>query len=198
MGAGAGPRSGVRGHNSVYLWTPRSQRPIRTRAKRWDPVWVCPAGLLRFGHNRGVEAADWRGQRQGIACPGSAWWSRPGSNRRPPECHSGTLPTELRPHAGSAGYRAAWGLVKGHFSRASAPENRSVVRYARTPRRSGETGIRRGLKIPRSQGRAGSNPASGTIRFDREYIRGSSRGSGMGVLPGSREASKMDKESGDE
>lgn len=26
------------------------------------------------------------------------WWSRPGSNRRPPECHSGTLPTELRPH----------------------------------------------------------------------------------------------------
>ena len=24
-------------------------------------------------------------------------WSRTGSNRRPPECHSGALPTELRP-----------------------------------------------------------------------------------------------------
>ena len=26
------------------------------------------------------------------------WWSRPGSNRRPLECHSSALPTELRPH----------------------------------------------------------------------------------------------------
>ena len=25
------------------------------------------------------------------------WWSRSGSNRRPPECKSGALPTELRP-----------------------------------------------------------------------------------------------------
>ena len=25
------------------------------------------------------------------------WWSRTGSNRRPPECKSGALPTELRP-----------------------------------------------------------------------------------------------------
>ena len=29
------------------------------------------------------------------------WWSRTGSNRRPPECHSGALPTELRPHEGA-------------------------------------------------------------------------------------------------
>ena len=28
------------------------------------------------------------------------WWSRTGSNRRPPECHSGALPIELRPHVG--------------------------------------------------------------------------------------------------
>ena len=25
------------------------------------------------------------------------WWSRSGSNRRPPQCHCGALPTELRP-----------------------------------------------------------------------------------------------------
>ena len=28
---------------------------------------------------------------------GGIWWSRSGSNRRPPECHSGALPAELRP-----------------------------------------------------------------------------------------------------
>ena len=27
------------------------------------------------------------------------WWSRSGSNRRPPQCHCGALPTELRPHS---------------------------------------------------------------------------------------------------
>ena len=26
------------------------------------------------------------------------WWSQTGSNRRPPECKSGALPTELWPH----------------------------------------------------------------------------------------------------
>ena len=26
------------------------------------------------------------------------WWSRLGSNQRPPQCHCGALPTELRPH----------------------------------------------------------------------------------------------------
>ena len=30
------------------------------------------------------------------------WWSRSGSNRRPLECHSSALPTELRPHENDA------------------------------------------------------------------------------------------------
>ena len=29
---------------------------------------------------------------------GDAWWSRTGSNRRPPACKAGALPIELRPH----------------------------------------------------------------------------------------------------
>ncbi len=58
-------------------------------------------------------------------------------------------------------------LSKGHFLKASWPENKSVVRYDAARCRSGETGIRRGLKIPRSQGRAGSNPASGTTVYRR-------------------------------
>ena len=31
----------------------------------------------------------------------SDWWSRSGSNRRPPECKSGALPAELRPRISS-------------------------------------------------------------------------------------------------
>jgi hypothetical protein len=31
-----------------------------------------------------------------------AWWSRPGSNRRPPACKAGALPAELRPRFPSA------------------------------------------------------------------------------------------------
>ena len=30
--------------------------------------------------------------------PRKNWWRRPGSNRRPPVCKAGALPTELRPH----------------------------------------------------------------------------------------------------
>ena len=32
--------------------------------------------------------------------PAPDWWSRSESNRRPPECKSGALPTELRPRSG--------------------------------------------------------------------------------------------------
>jgi hypothetical protein len=33
-----------------------------------------------------------------LICRWLRWWSRTGSNRRPLECHSSALPTELRPH----------------------------------------------------------------------------------------------------
>ena len=31
-----------------------------------------------------------------FANPGKWWWTRPGSNRRPPGCKPGALPAELR------------------------------------------------------------------------------------------------------
>ncbi len=31
--------------------------------------------------------------------PGEGWWSWPGLNRRPRECHSRALPTALQPHS---------------------------------------------------------------------------------------------------
>ena len=44
---------------------------------------------------------------------GLNWWSRSGSNRRPPACKAGALPTELRPRRANpdAGSRR---LAKGH------------------------------------------------------------------------------------
>src|SRR5438045_7507219 len=34
--------------------------------------------------------------------PQSRWWSQPESNRRPPACKAGALPTELWPRAGAS------------------------------------------------------------------------------------------------
>jgi hypothetical protein len=42
--------------------------------------------------------ARWRTSRSD--CPG--WWSQTGSNRRPPACKAGALPTELWPQAGGS------------------------------------------------------------------------------------------------
>ena len=41
------------------------------------------------------------------------WWSRTGSNRRPPECHSGALPAELRPLTHDLETRRASVAVRG-------------------------------------------------------------------------------------
>ena len=46
----------------------------------------------------------WTGQanrrRRAKGLPPETWWSRTGSNRRPPACKAGALPTELRPLPG--------------------------------------------------------------------------------------------------
>ena len=47
-----------------------------------------------------LEPSNAKNRRDG-GSNSSRWWSRSGSNRRPPECHSGALPTELRPHEGA-------------------------------------------------------------------------------------------------
>jgi hypothetical protein len=58
----------------------------------------------RAGQASGAEKAGWRRtsfQRIGnikYLIYRMSWWSRTESNRRPLECHSSALPTELRPH----------------------------------------------------------------------------------------------------
>ena len=48
------------------------------------------------------------------------WWSQTGSNRRPPECKSGALPTELWP-------RKAMQPIVGSFERDGSEEHLSVL-----------------------------------------------------------------------
>ena len=45
-------------------------------------------------------------------CP-APWWSRTGSNRRPPACKAGALPTELRPRTGEAD---RWSVASNQWS----------------------------------------------------------------------------------
>ncbi len=49
------------------------------------------------------------------------WWSRSGSNRRPPQCHCGALPTELLPHACRRGTGTAKGPGWGPFHSGGPP-----------------------------------------------------------------------------
>ena len=43
------------------------------------------------------------------------WWSRLVSNQRPPQCHCGALPTELRPHQGDGDCMDSLLTVKRFF-----------------------------------------------------------------------------------
>src|SRR5437868_10211380 len=70
-------------------------------------------------------------------------WSLPGSNRRPPACKAGALPTELRPRARNG--RAAHGL---------APDARMPRRVSEEGRQREEgeaDGRRRGEPVPVSR-----------------------------------------------
>ena len=72
---------------------------------------------------------------------GLSWWSRSGSNRRPPECHSGALPIELRPHR-DALCSKWWGCVSmiaddGSDSNRASENSKFKIRYSKsTPQRS--------------------------------------------------------------
>jgi hypothetical protein len=70
-----------------------------------------PPGIRdRHGGEEGASLVSLRGREVSVgpvwsirrSAPGACWWSRAESNRRPLECHSSALPTELRPHAALA------------------------------------------------------------------------------------------------
>ena len=90
--------------------TPWSGLPGRSSRPGTD---VDEEARLRSGLRRGRLRSQPRVENE-------AWWSRTGSNRRPPECHSGALPTELRPH------RKALCSKGGGMCQSSLPLNRVI------------------------------------------------------------------------
>ena len=69
--------------SSSRCQTTRSKHPLRGEAGR-----LCEFVFL---YGRAVEPRS---------AGSAAWWSQTGSNRRPPACKAGALPTELWPRAG--------------------------------------------------------------------------------------------------
>ncbi len=72
-------------------------------------IFGCLQNLFTMCKNRSPESQAIKGQEKASCllitrpndpptCPPLPWWSRGGSNSRPPECKSGALPAELRPH----------------------------------------------------------------------------------------------------
>jgi hypothetical protein len=58
---------------------------------------------------QGIGTSSTDGIELGVAAPSSKrWWSQTGSNRRPPACKAGALPTELWPRVPNAGPRERW------------------------------------------------------------------------------------------
>ena len=75
-------------------------------------------------------------RRRAKACLLETWWSRTGSNRRPPACKAGALPTELRPLPGRRPPPRGGGVNAAirNLRRVSAAEARTTVE-------AGERGI---------------------------------------------------------
>ena len=69
-------------------------------------------------------------RRRARACLLETWWSRTGSNRRPPACKAGALPTELRPLPGRRPPPRGGGVNAAirNLRRVSAAEARTTVK----------------------------------------------------------------------
>ena len=105
----------------AYALTRLSYRPFAVRGDR----------AVRAGnpHSQPDPGKPGLGARPG-------WWTRPGSNRRPPGCKPGALPAELRAHAWNPTLKdrdeplsgpATWASLKtGWIARAEARANESV------------------------------------------------------------------------
>jgi hypothetical protein len=65
---------------------------------------ICFLGRASTGKLRGSK--DWLSNRSGYRREG--WWSQTESNRRPPACKAGALPTELWPRTAAPAKREWW------------------------------------------------------------------------------------------
>jgi hypothetical protein len=71
------------------MTSPSRRTPTRPRVG--ELTWTCPNG----GGGSWPPRCEWPGSRRLLQ---RGWWTWPGSNRRPRECHSRALPTALQAH----------------------------------------------------------------------------------------------------
>jgi hypothetical protein len=87
-----------------------------------------------------------------LANPSKLWWRRGDSNSRPPECDSGALPTELRPH----NHRQPMPNTPPHPERSARLVDPRAVMIITDPLEPGN----RGLWRPIGRGPYGAAPAT--------------------------------------
>ena len=73
-----------------------SRRILRTTSSGWQSEDCHFHNLFTMYKNRRRNFHS--SLKHFVKCLNEKWWRRGGSNSRPPECKSGALPAELRPH----------------------------------------------------------------------------------------------------
>ena len=82
----------ARGHSSV------GRAPaLQAGGRRFDSVWLHQLSPLRGFGSASRRCRSTVAPLQNLSL--KAWWSQTGSNRRPPACKAGALPTELWPRS---------------------------------------------------------------------------------------------------
>ena len=75
-----------------------NHRPHAYQACALTRLSYRPANLMRITSHSAVRCGEWGPAKVSIISWSEKWWTRPGSNRRPPGCKPGALPAELRAH----------------------------------------------------------------------------------------------------
>ena len=112
----AAPRSFSQlSHDLHRLWTPRhppcTLSSLTTLFLNSYCDWPLHSQFTLFSKNPSAFTEGVSSQRPLWFDTGAprSWWRRPDSNRRPPGCKPGALPTELRPRSGATGRRGRLG-----------------------------------------------------------------------------------------
>jgi hypothetical protein len=121
-----------------------------------------------------------------IAPGAERWWSQTGSNRRPPACKAGALPTELWPRIPGPKLRCTQGAGRmvglGRLERPTSPLSgvrSNHLSYRPEPRRF--YALELNASIPRGENRKfeRASPVEGLVREERETKTAASRQIGL-------------------
>ena len=161
-------------------YRPTLERPRKRATKH---------GVNTLGRGRKVSGRRQRGRSNPVLLTNLAgnreveWWSRSGSNRRPLECHSSALPTELRPHEWRGLRNIATALPGVNQCRPTPRANLLATADSRTP--IGLPGESEYLRQPPARARRRSGKPS-VLRLHHRRAHGHGPGRDARVVARSR------------